>query len=473
MDAETGQPTEIDGLSGTEFNVSSNGAHVTVSEGAEFVSEGDPGHEFENVQDQLCGMGRTYSSPTPTPGQIDSHLDCSGFLQDFASRGAAHPEKVMQSFLPEQLPVLTALAQEFAVCDHWFSSMPGPTWPNRFFVHAATAGGLDHSPTVPRELGAVTSVDGYWFTNGTIFDRLDAKGLEWAVYEGDEMPQTLAIKGMIDNLGKGRFPDYKEFRDDVNKQDFSKSYVFIEPDWHAFNHFKCGNSQHPMDDVTRGEKLIKDVYETVRKSPHWEKSLLIITYDEHGGFYDHVPPPTTVNPGDQITDPENNKYHFNFQQLGIRVPTVVVSPLIPRGVVDHRVYDHASVLSTVEGTFGINYLTQRDKLAAPLGDLLSLRQARTDAPESLPGPAASGIRCNFLNDLISRASTLLFDVLRGAPEVMDPTLRGFMHVALLRNLHHSPDKKAELITQFREKETKRDALKYLRRTRRRVRLVGR
>jgi phospholipase C len=337
--------------------------------------------------------------------------------------------------------------------------MPGPTWPNRFFLHAGSSGGLDHSPPKPRELGAITSVDGYSFQNGTIFDRLENKGVEWTIYHDDEFPQVLAIKGMIEYVPK-HFERFDEFREDVNKPDFSKSYIFIEPNWHSINHFRCGNSQHPMDDVTRGERFLKDIYEIIRNSPHWESSLLIITYDEHGGFYDHIVPPTAIEPGDSITHPANDKFHFNFKQLGVRVPTIVVSPLIRKGIVDHRLYEHASVLSTLEKLFSLDNLTQRDRLAAPLNDLLSLSKPRDDCPKTLPKPAVSGVKCNLLTEFVSWIETYI-----GKSEDIDPALRGFVQIALLRELHDSSSKREELINKFSKIDGRNNAVKYMRRVR--------
>src|SRR5260221_498791 len=175
---------------------------------------------------------------------------------------------------------------------------------------------------------------------------------------------------------------------------FAPSYVFIEPNYgHATAAFTCGNSQHPKDDVTRGEKLLKTIYETIRNSPHWATSVLVITYDEHGGFYDHVRPPQTVAPGDSITDPENNHHNFDFKQLGVRVPAVIVSPLIPRGVIDHTCYDHTSMLATTERIFGLLSLTQRDKHAHTFNHLFSITIPRTDTPSILPDPAYSCLSC--------------------------------------------------------------------------------
>lgn len=150
------------------------------------------------------------------------------------------------------------------------------------------------------------------------------------------------------------------FADDLAEAEFDATYVFIEPDYgnilpSTSEDFTCGNSQHPLDDITRGEKLIKDTYEAIRNSPHWNRSLLIITYDEHGGFYDHVPPVGATPPGDDWTDPRQNKQGFDFSLLGVRVPTVIVSPLIPRGTSDHTQYDHTSVLKTLDSLFDLGW----------------------------------------------------------------------------------------------------------------------
>ena len=318
-------------------------------------------------------------------------INNSGFIASYRASGAPNPAKIMKCFSPEQVPVLTTLAREFAVCDRWFASIPGPTWPNRFFIHAASSGGLDDSPS-SFEAVTATLLHGYSFQNGTIYDRLDATGLKWTVFMGDELPQVFAMHGMNEARLEGHFRDLDDFERIVRKPGFSASYIFIEPSYGNIlpltpGDYTCGSSQHPLDDVTRGEKLIKEVYEAIRNSPHWEKSLLLVTYDEHGGFYDHVAPPAGVSPGDRISDDDNNHFNFDFAQLGIRVPAVVVSPLIPRSTIDHTVYDHSSLLATVENRFGIDPLTNRDRQANNFSHLLSLTTPRTDAPTRLPDSA--------------------------------------------------------------------------------------
>lgn len=457
VDALTGQPTTIAGLDVTrDWNATTDGQQVHVFSPADWTMPDDPGHEFLDVQAQLCGINGTYP-----------HIDNSGFVVNYAKVDPAQPGEIMKCYAPEQLPVLTTLAREFAVCDHWFSSMPGPTWPNRFFIHAASSGGLDHSPST-ENIASSLLVNGYKFDNGTIFDRLDAEGMNWTIYKGDAFPQALAINGMTLHLADGRFRDFADFNADVQDASYATSYAFIEPDYHVLTDFVCGNSQHPKDDITRGEALLKQVYETIRRSPHWESSVLVITYDEHGGFYDHMPPPQTVAPGDTPTDPENNRYGFDFTQLGVRVPAIIVSPLIPRATIDHTVYDHTSVLATLEHIFGVLPLTRRDKQANTFYHLFSLPQPRTDAPLTLPEPAQSGIPCGDEPEERIAAQQLAAHPAKAvAPP--DPALQGFLHVAYLRDRQASPAPEKEQRTRhFRTINTRAAAKRYLAEVRQKV-----
>ena len=451
IDAISGQPTTIEGLStNNNWNADPHGNAIVASAPAPWAMLHDPGHEFEDVREQLCGKGGDYP-----------HINNSGFVTRYSHVDPEHPGEIMKCYSPEQLPVLTTLAQEFAVCDHWFSSMPGPTWPNRFFVHAASSGGLDHSPS---RLDAADAVlfNGYQFENGTIYDRLDDEDLNWTIYKGDAFPQALAINGMNVRALEGYFKDFEDFSSDVNHPGYATSYAFIEPNYgHAAANFTCGNSQHPLDDVTRGDRLVKTVYETIRNSPHWASSVLIITYDEHGGFYDHVHPPQTVAPGDAITDPGNTLNAFRFTQLGVRVPAVVVSPLIPNGVIDHTCYDHASVLATLEAFWGLQPLTQRDKHANTLQHLFSLSAPRTDAPTTLHEPAHSGIHCEDDTEEGIGGTILAGDAAK-ATEPVDSSREGFLHVAFLRDLHtSSPEEREQRTAKYLQVSSRLDAKQYM------------
>jgi phospholipase C len=458
-------PTKLDGLTGKETNTSAKGEVVAASAPAEFLLDHGPGHEFKDVEEQMCGKGGTYSSPTPPPGHYDPRINNSGYLSNYSIYERKNPQRIMKCFSSAQLPVLTTLAKEFVVCDRWFSSMPGPTWPNRFFVHAASSGGLDDSPSFSREAKSILS-DGFKFDNGTIFDLLDNGKLDWMIYSDDDFPQVLSISGMRANFAH-HFRALKQFKQDVSDPSFSKSYVFIEPDYHAFTgKFRGGNSQHPADDITSGERLLKSVYESIRNSPLWEKSLLVITYDEHGGFYDHVVPPTTVHPGDSVTEPKNNHNDFGFRQLGLRVPTVIVSPLVAKGTIDHTIYDHTSILATVEKMFNLGNMTKRDGSANDMRHLFKLGSLREDAPVTLPEPAVSGYvhKEKSRNSVASRLSASLQELVSFfRPGEIDPSLQGFHHIALLRDLQGAPDGEKEKMTQRFLKHKEFQAVKYMQR----------
>ena len=471
-----GKPTTINGPDPTvDSNVDpGTGVSFPVGPGADFALKGvdtDPGHEFENTVVALCGDGVTYPADHVYPP-----IHNSGFIANYRNNGSAEPERIMRCFEEAQLPVLTCLAREFALCDNWFSSLPGPTWPNRFFAMAATSGGLDGSPS---SLDVVTStaVEGYRFSNGNVFDLLDDYCIEWRIFKGDDFPVSLAMSGMTFNELQGRFSGVDELASQLSSTGFGPKFCFIEPKYgaHGFDatgpgDFTCGNSMHPLDDVTRGELLVKTVYEAIRNSPLWESSVLIVTFDEHGGFYDHVPPPPAVPPGDTVTS-GYVQHGFPFDRLGVRVPALVISPLVQRGTIDHTLYDHTSMLATVERLFGMRNLTERDKAAHDLRRLLSLDTPRTDAPTALPSPAVNPkpIGCEDddspeslqrqRSELLRSASAARGD---GGQRPPNSTQVGFSQVALLRVLNHvQPRERQNWISRYTGIETTADAALFM------------
>jgi phospholipase C len=446
------------------------GVTYTVRAGAPFVMPVDPPHEFCDVLLQLTSTpllgspgddGCDYSGVYP-PVTLD------GFVDNYANQATIenNPEAladlgaVMACFTAEQVPVLSTLAREFAVCDQWFSSMPGPTWPNRFFLHAATSGGLDRSPTGLET--ARSQFAGYQFEHGSVFEALDRVGLGWRVYHGDPFPQVAALSVMDLKTMQSHFRGTDDLRGDLAEEHFEPAYVFIEPNYGLLEpplfDFRCGNSQHPSDDVARGEALIKGVYEAIRQSPHWESSLLVITYDEHGGFYDHVPPPAAVPPGD-VTDPANNGHGFRFDRLGVRVPTVVVSPWVAPDTVDHTRYDHSSLLSTVERLYGMPALTARDAHANDFLQLLSAGTPR-EAPHTLPAPADSGFVCG--------ADAPVEDDSRP----VSSTLRAFVQLAAIQDGRLRPEVRPMTAERIQAVQTAGQARGYLAEVAGRLRAVG-
>lgn len=475
-DAVTHAPTGLNGPPGSASNTW-NGTVYPAAPPAVDPMLADPYHEFEDVVKQLCGQSVKYPSGGPYPP-----INNSGFVSNFAldavpkqpAKGAT-PGDVIKCFDKSKLPVLTALAQEFAVCDSWFCSMPGPTWPNRFFALGASSADLDHSPTT-WETVLWQGFSGFKFQNGSIFDA--GKGflffkrkLKWRIYGGNKLfTLAHALKGIhIWDITR-----YSKFAKDVLDPNYPAQFTWIEPNYgHVTSGYLGGNSQHPLDGVAGGEALLKATYEAIRNSPLWESSMLIITWDEHGGFYDHVAPPKAIPPGDAAQFPGANKNNFTFDQYGPRVPAVIISPLIPRNLIDHRDYDHTSVLATVERLFGLKPLTGRDRKAS---DLLSL--ASLSAPRSAPTSIALTPETEFLH-----RQTLLDTLEVETPpadresepiEETHSNLPGFVYVAGKTDAELPPPGRAlpEHVVRVRDRvgglRTRRDARDYFEEVRRKT-----
>ncbi len=457
LDAVTGDSTQIDGLTGSEFN-NFNGSVYRVRAGADNVMPVDPGHEFTNVLVQLCGAGATYAA-----GETYPAINNTGFVASYAaSGGAADPGEVMKCFAPAQLPILVALAQEFAVCDNWHASMPGPTWPNRMFAHAASSGGLDHSPTT-EEIVEWETIGGFRFKAGSIFDALKKKCVSRRLYAGDDFPMVAALKG----ISLSDIRHYGNLAGDLAQPTYPYSYVFVEPSYDVLNEYKNSTSQHPLTDVTLGEGLIKETYEAIRNSPHWNSSVLIITWDEHGGFYDHAIPQSVVAPGDTQPQDKHNQFGFTFEQYGPRVPAIVISPLVPKNVIDHRLYDHASIPATIESFFGVDALTERDAKANCLDALLSLNAPRTDTPTTLPSPATVGAGPAVMNMMVPDLSMTV--AARPNETVDQGTLPVILHSALRQDLEMSPEQRTVILQRVRSIKTREQARQYLAEVQKKIR----
>jgi phospholipase C len=381
------------GLTGNESNQkdpnSAASPAVKVSRASSFVMRFDPGHEFYDVQIQLYGpLKGTDPTLPPVANAPSQPAPMNGFVAS-AVKAVDYPgdeNLVMECFQADQLPVLTTLANEFALFNFWYSSLPGPTWPNRFFVHAATSGGLSDSPTSGQIF------DGFSFQNGTIYKRLGDAGKDWRIYH-DGLPQTAGIDELrleYVNPFTKRFQDIDDFFNDIQNGDLG-DYNFIEPRYDTGNNYLDGNSMHPLNDIRKGEDLVKKVYEALRgNARYWAETMLIITFDEHGGFYDHVPPPAAVPTGDD-SNYASTDYIFDFARLGVRVPGIVVSAYTAKGTVigadandASTIFDHASVLATVEKKFGLKPLTQRDAAANSLEIALNTAVPRLTDADVLP-----------------------------------------------------------------------------------------
>lgn len=280
----------------------------------------------------------------------------------------------MRCFDERRVPVLTTLAREFAVCTRWFSSVPGETWPNRNFAHAATSHGTVDIEKKP-------------YFDKTIFQQLSKEKRSWAVYH-DGPAQIWAFPKLWDLPWRNRFKGMERLYRAI-KKDRLPHYAFVEPNHGLIlNRFlESSNSQHPSNNLQKGrdflagECLIADIYSALRANPEvFRKTLFVITYDEHGGFFDHVHPPTNATPPDP--NGQASKTGFKFDLLGVRVPAVLVSPWIPANTVDPTTYDHSSIVKTVREVFASNQsrLTERDNNAQTFHHNLSLGVERTALP---------------------------------------------------------------------------------------------
>ncbi|KAL3688419.1 hypothetical protein R1sor_014728 [Riccia sorocarpa] len=313
---------EIDGLTGTESNPVNasdpNSKRVFISDRAEFVDP-DPGHSFQAIREQVFGSKKSVDDEAR--GEREPPR-MNGFVEQARemNHGPDFSERVMSAFRPEVIPVTAALAMEFAVFDRWFASAPTSTQPNRMYVHSATSHGAISN--VPWNLTA-----GY--PQKTIFESLEAAGLSWNVYY-QNIPATLFFKELRKLKNLFKFKPYSPWFDIDCKMGALASYVVIEQRYFDLK-TDPANDDHPSHDVAEGQKLIKEVYEKLRASPQWNETFLLITYDEHGGFYDHIPTPVTHIPN---PDGMNASYpeFFAFNRLGVRVPTIAISPWINKGL---------------------------------------------------------------------------------------------------------------------------------------------
>jgi len=283
--------------------------------------------------------------------QFDAGLN-DGFMKQYQDvQGVDIAPHVMGYFGREELPVTWALADAYTSCDRWFCSVMGPTWPNRFYLHTGQSNGqMDNSfPSVA------------W---PTIYDRLTAAGVAWTYYYTD-LPFLATLPGVDPN----RWKDISTFYTDARAGTLPP-VVMADPGYGL-------NDDHPPHHPLLGQQFIASIYNALATSPQWQSSLLVVTYDEHGGFFDHVPPPKAAD----------DRANLGFDQLGFRVPTMVIGPYIKQGYVSSTVYDHTSVLKQIENMFHLAPLTMRDAAANDFSDMIDtdrLASGDASAPVTLP-----------------------------------------------------------------------------------------
>jgi phospholipase C len=386
----------------------------------------DPGEGFASTNHQLFERYQVSNAYPPEPtnqGFVNDYRNAMLYGTYSFGEPPADPREIMICYTPDQVPVLSTLARQFAVCDHWFGSVPSQTLPNRHFVHAATSCGQVNNQPRGSRCGAPTIFN-------QIQEAIDQDGrsdLSWKIYCGTGQGKLFSLTrtvmtALADPRYDAHFVPIEQFYADAAAGQLP-SYAFVEPQFHH----PGANDQHPPQDIRPGEKLIADVYTAVLHSPQWTESMLIVTYDEHGGCYDHVPPPNHATPPDD-TPGEGG---FPFNRFGVRVPTVVVSPWILPGTIARPAgrtpFDHTSIIATVRRCLGLpKPLTARDAAAPDLGCCLTLSEPRTDEPvvTPLPVPPAEP-HVNDLHQIV--ADILAHTTGRERPE--DHDIFEFIHEA--------------------------------------------
>ena len=426
---------EFDGIpQGDYFNLGPDGeripAHIYSGPTDKIMQspQPDPGEHYPHVNTQLFGTvdppgnvdirANGLQPPFNTP-PVGAVPDNSGFVEDYIinfrlEKGRMPtPEEyrvIMGGFSPAMMPVVSTLAREFGVYDRWFAGVPSQTFCNRMFFHASTSNGF-----VTNHGG-----DGYYkWINGpaaaTIFNRLEEAGISWRVYY--DASQLVSLTGMLhapvlQQYWKSNFRVMEQFYWDVEHGNLP-AYAFIEPRM-TFNH----NDMHPpwgehvresnlqlddgtkvevynsaLSDVRAGDALVQDIYDAIRTSRTTRGSnamntALVITFDEHGGTYDHVPPPSVIPP-DRSGPGEMG---FMFDRLGVRVPAIVVSAYTARNTVIHDEMHHGSVINTLCRQHGLRPLTFRDQSANPIFNAINLTDPRQ--PYTWPQPTALYVPAN-------------------------------------------------------------------------------
>jgi phospholipase C len=366
----------INGLTGNESNPDTKGAIVKVQPNAKFQSQldPDPDHHFPGVDLQLFG-----GAPAG-PGRV---ANMQGFVKDYFTQtnDVNRSHNIMYYFTPDKLPVLSTLATQFALFNGWFSSIPGPTICNRAFAHYGTSFGQ-------------VGMDLFYIKDPipSIYERMVQAGHTAKIYYYDQQSSTMEIVNLLKNQPQ-IFASFSQFIGDCNSGKLPE-YSFIEPCYNDHPGPGGGeilaSDQHPDHNVQEGERFIAMVYNAIRTNPDlWKSTALLIVYDEHGGIYDHVVPPSCTLDGycAQPADTGTGEA-FNFDRLGIRVPAVLVSPYIAKGTVvpgpeagaNGRIFEHACIPGTVTNFFlkGDAKRTVREKNSSSFLDLLT-DQLRPDS----------------------------------------------------------------------------------------------
>lgn len=351
LDAGYANKATVNGLKGTETNPAPDGTSVAAFKMSNFTPE-DPPHSWDKAHAQFNGG--------LNDGFVKAHAG------EFQHEAMGYHDR-------SQLPLYYWFADNFTVCDNWFASVMGPTWPNRFYLHATTSSGKkDNKPLFQAP--------------NTIWDELKSKNISAKNYAAGVA--TWLVGGMPTKGGSVMAP-IADFFDGATNGTLP-AFCIIDPDYTA-------SDDHPSHNIQRGQAFVASVYQAIAQSPKWSKTLLIITYDEHGGFFDHVAPPATVD-----SNPE-------FAQLGFRVPAFVIGAMVKKGYVSKTQLEHSSVAATLKTRWDIGSLSARMDATKDISDCIDGMKVITPALPPTGMPQVAMTQDNALFDGVGTSSQPLLD----------------------------------------------------------------
>jgi phospholipase C len=358
----------------------------------------DPPHERANIATQLGALaGNSYPM--------------NGFVENYAAVTEVAPEKppaVMGYYTPRQAPITHFFAENFAVCDRWFASLPTGTQPNRLMAMAG-------SSKIDGNVGFLSFPQ-----QDLVYDWLTRHDVRWRVYH-QSMPFFMLMKTWLpeilaDDLGETFSHQGKHFRDldqlviDVQDEDPSTfpQVIFVEPKYTDAPPAGSGSDDHPPTSIAGGQAFLWKVYLSLISNPaRWMKTALLLTYDENGGFFDHVSPPGVV------TNPPQGADYPKFASLGVRVPGMVISPLVSQGRVYSDLLDHTSILKFLGQKFnGGSYSDEvdaRDPRIKSVGEVVNLDAPRAEIlqpPSPSGNPVVASVQIQAFTEAARRAYTV-------------------------------------------------------------------
>ena len=381
---------DIDGLTGGESNTLANtNVNLPVARLESTRFNFSPDHRHKPVKEQIA----------------DGKM--SGFVDSFhAHHPEADPQLVMGFYDADQASAFDQLAAAFTVCNRWFASHPGPTFPNRFCAVAGRTPIIENFAVDDPEMG-YTKLE-------TVFDFLNRKNRTWLYYEHDVGFLRMFDKFRIDDIHVLPFEDARDGFESVVKRRELPDVVFIDPNFTDVPPITEANDDLAPADIRRGQHLFAKIYNALISQPSvWRGTLFLVTYDEHGGFFDHIPPPGTTEFAERFPEltvdvppvflPDGRTPDLEAPDfMGVRVPALVISPWVRPRSVSNTIFDHTSVMRTIFERFNDGDVPAefgpRVRKANHLGPLLSLDQPRMDVPEIAPSslglpssaPAAPG-----------------------------------------------------------------------------------